>query len=622
MFPQKCSYSPMLHLAPSLQIIVMLVLMVIMVVLLVIDKIRSDIVALGVLVVLGLLQFLPEDKLFSGFSNNAVISILAVMMLGAGLEKTGMVSDVARLTLKLSGGRERSVVAWLTLISGIMAGFLRSLGAFALLLPVINRLSLYLHIPRSKLMMPVGFCAIAGGTLTLIGSGPLIVLNGIMEGYSHGHDWHTIKPVSLFEMFPIGLCILLIMVLFFVWFGPRLLPKKEDEELHFGADLQHFQKTYGFGGEFHEVEVLPDSELCAHKLKELEALLEVQHIALVGISNGREILLPPLRKTRLAPSARLALVGHLTDVKAFADSHGLGYEPRLDVFADILNPMRSGFSEVVIPPGSALIGKVLRELHMRMHHQVQVLSLFRGNQFYTGREMKELALRSGDTLGIFSEWRYLSRLEKQKGFAVVTTEYPRERYVPHKRWLAVSCLLVALALVLFTPIPAGIGLLTGAVGMMITGVLEVEEAYQAVSWKTIFLLAGLIPFGMAMQSTGTAGWLAQGLTVVCHHLTVLEVLIVLAVLTTLASLLMSNIGSAVVLVPIAMQLASALGDDPRQFAILTAIAASNMFILPTHQVNTLISGPGGYRTQDFVKIGTIVSVLYLLVLVPMVYYVY
>ena len=233
--------------------------------------------------------------------------------------------------------------------------------------------------------------------------------------------------------------------------------------------------------------------------------------------------------------------------------------------------------------------------------------------------MKQLNLRSGDTLGMFSEWKNIKNLEKKREFAVVTSDYPKDDINPEKKWQAIAWLALALILILGFHTGVGIGLITGALGMIISGVIDIDDAYHAVSWKTIFLLAGLIPFGFAMQTTGTANWVAYEIFHYFGGLPSWVLLLGLSILAALFSLVMSNVGATVVLVPIAINLAISIHADPRLFAIVTAVATSNSFLIPTHQVNALITGPGGYHTKDFIKIGTMVSILYVVVMLPAAY---
>jgi di/tricarboxylate transporter len=200
---------------------------------------------------------------------------------------------------------------------------------------------------------------------------------------------------------------------------------------------------------------------------------------------------------------------------------------------------------------------------------------------------------------------------------VVTTEYPREELRPHKVLPAGIFFAIALSMVLFTDIRLSVALLTGAMGMILSGVLKIEEAYQAVSWKTVFLLASLIPLGLAVETSGTAKWIAEQVLSVVGHMPIWVIQASIAMLATFFTLVMSNVGATVLLVPLAVNIAIGADANPAVFALTVAIATSNSFLIPTHQVNALIMGPAGYRVADFMKAGGIMTVLFLIVMMVM-----
>jgi di/tricarboxylate transporter len=229
-----------------------------------------------------------------------------------------------------------------------------------------------------------------------------------------------------------------------------------------------------------------------------------------------------------------------------------------------------------------------------------------------------MPFRAGDTLVVHTTWLNLARLEKDRNFVVVTTEFPREEKLrPHKILPAGIFFGIALFMVLFTDIRLSVALLTGAMGMVLSGVLNIEEAYDAVSWKTVFLLASLIPLGLAVETTGTAKWIAEQVLSVVGHMPIWIIQSSVAVLATIFTLVMSNVGATVLLVPLAVNIAIGAEANPAVFALTVAIATSNSFLIPTHQVNALIMGPAGYRVTDFMKAGGIMTVLFLIVMMAM-----
>jgi di/tricarboxylate transporter len=284
----------------------------------------------------------------------------------------------------------------------------------------------------------------------------------------------------------------------------------------------------------------------------------------------------------------------------------------------VLAQTKAGIAEIVIPPDSDLIGKSARDVWMRKQYGLSTLAVHRhGKTIHKGEGVRDLPFEAGDTLVCYVNWENLVRLEKDRNFVIVTTEYPREETRPQKVLQALFFFLVAVSLVLFTDLRLSVSLLTGALGMVLAGVLSMEEAYKAVSWKTVFLLASLIPLGMAVENTGTAAWIAEQTLELLGDVPTWVLQAALALLATFFTLVMSNVGATVLLVPLAVNLAVASGANPAVFALTVAIATSDSFLIPTHQVNALLMGPGGYRVADFMRAGGVMTVLFLVVMLGM-----
>jgi di/tricarboxylate transporter len=300
----------------------------------------------------------------------------------------------------------------------------------------------------------------------------------------------------------------------------------------------------------------------------------------------------------------------------FIEKYQLKKRSQLRAFADSLAANKAGIAEVVIPPASSLVGKSARDVWMRKVYGLAMIGLHRnGETMREGDDIRSMPLQSGDTLVVHTTWQTLERIEKDPDFVVVTTEYPREEELrPHKIIQASIFFGIALFMVLFTDIRLSVALLTGALGMVLTGVLQIEEAYKAVSWKTVFLLASLIPLGLAVESSGTAKWIAEQVLAVVGGMPVWVIQAAVAALATFFTLVMSNVGATVLLVPLAVNIAIGAGANPAVFALTVAIATSNSFLIPTHQVNALIMGPAGYRVSDFMRAGGIMTVLFLMVM--------
>jgi len=314
----------------------------------------------------------------------------------------------------------------------------------------------------------------------------------------------------------------------------------------------------------------------------------------------------------------LALMGASEAILRQADANRLERSSGSSQFAEALTPNRAGISEIVIPPNSRLVGQSIGEIRMRKTYGLNVLAVYRGTAVLR-QNLRDLVLQSGDTLVQHSTWEDLAAAEKKRNdFLVITTDYPHEELRQHKVHFALGFFLLALGLVLVADAPLSVALLTGALGMILSGVLTIDEAYGAVSWKTVFLLASLIPLGLAVETSGTANWIAaQTLQLLGTEVSHLLLQVLLAILATFFTLVMSNVGATVLLVPLAVNIAIQAGADPAVFALTVAIATSNSFLIPTHQVNALIMGAGGYRVADFLRAGGIMTVLFLIVSLTM-----
>ncbi len=592
------------------------------------EIVSVDVAAISIMVLLGLSSFLAPimgiseglvstDRLFTGFSSNAVMSIIAVMIIGAGLDKTGLMSKVAAYILKVGGTNESRIIPIISSTVGIISSFMQNVGAAALFLPVVSRISARSGLPMSRLLMPMGFCAILGGTVTMVGSSPLILLNDLILTSNHAlPEAQQMETWSLFSVTPIGLALLLAGILYFVLAGRFVLPAiKKNEGATGTSTVEYFKNTYGIDYALFEVEVPAESDLIGKMLDDIEHKHKIRVIA--ALRGSSDLRIGPgglARDDGITAHTVLGILASPDHLKVFVDRYNLRLRGGLESFVESLSAAKAGIGEVVIPPGSQLIGQSARDVWMRKTYGIAMVALHRvGETFREGDGIRDMPLQAGDTLVVHTPWDALDRLKKDNDFVVVTTEYPHEETRPNKVGAALVFFGIALSLVLFTDLRLSVSLLVGALGMILSGVLNMDEAYQAVSWKTVFLLASLIPLGMAVEGSGTAAWIADQTLKLLGGLPIWMLQAAVAILATFFTLVMSNVGATVLLVPLAVNIAIGAGADPAVFALTVAIATSNSFLIPTHQVNALIMGPGGYRVIDFMKAGGIMTILFLVV---------
>jgi len=387
-----------------------------------------------------------------------------------------------------------------------------------------------------------------------------------------------------------------------------------------GSDtMSYFRDVYGLNYDLFEVVVPSDSPIVGKQIDDVEQSARIRIVAALRASDDLRVGPESLaRDIGIEAGTVLGILAAPKNLKSFVDQFKLKQRNDIESFTDALSSTKAGIGEIVIPPGSNLIGKSARDVWMRKVYGIAVVALHRDSEtLREGDGIRDLPLQAGDTLVVHTSWDSLSRLRKDRNFVVVTTEYPHEESRPHKVGYALFFFSIALCLVLFTDLRLSVALLTGAMGMVLSNVLSIEEAYEAVSWKTVFLLASLIPLGLAVETTGTAKWIADQVLAVVGHMPIWVIQTAVAVLATLFTLVMSNVGATVLLVPLAVNIAIGAGADPAVFALTVAIATSNSFLIPTHQVNALIMGPGGYRVPDFMRAGGIMTILFLIVMMIM-----
>ncbi len=614
---------------PSVEIAWVMAILTLTIYLFAFEVVGVDVAAITIMVLLGLSMLfapvmgletglVPLRHLFDGFSSNAVISIIAVMVIGAGLDKTGIMSQVAGFIMRIGGSTEARIIPLISGTVGAISSFMQNVGAAALFLPVVSRISVRTKLPMSRLLMPMGFCAILGGTMTMVGSSPLILLNDLILTSNQALP-EGVEPMGSFQLFdvtPIGLALLATGIIYFVLFGRIVLPSRGTELTEAFDPSLYYGETYGFSDfTIHEVRVPADSQLVGTGVDDMERRW---HVRVVAVEKGDGVRLGAAgvdRTLGIEAGTLLGLLGGPQQFDTFVAETGVQMKPAPEVFAEALSPNKAGIAEIVIPPGSNLVGKSARDVWMRKVYGLSVLAIRRGDDTLTFRTggVRDMPFKPGDTLVVHTTWLDLARIEKDRDFVVVTTEYPHEELRPHKVPMALLFFAITLGLVLFTDLMLSVALLTGAVGMVLTGVLSIDEAYESVSWKTVFLLASLIPLGLAVESSGTAAWIAQQTLAALGDVPIWVIQTALAVLATFFTLVMSNVGATVLLVPLAVNMALGAGANPAVFALTVAIATSNSFLIPTHQVNALIMGPGGYRVPDYMKAGGIMTLLFLVV---------
>ena len=531
--------------------ILMLAVVAAAVFLFIVEWVRVDVVAMVMMVLLPELGLLNSKDTFRGLSSNAVVAIIGVMIISYALNRAGLVHRIIQPIMGfVSKSSSRLVVSFSALIA-VISSVMQNTGAAVLFLPAIRTItSTGLKTPISRVLMPIGMAAILGGTLTMIGTSPLILLNDILpEG---------MPKFGFLELTPISLAIVASGIFFLSTLGRKML---------LNAGVKH---DAGEGGGHAEGDVLsaypeisgpfeivvptdytPGPE--PQEVIQIRRRLGVNIVAMIRTDGNCEMA--PLPKSSIRAGCALCVYGSEKAVKDFAADYKLEVRERSTYFKDtLLNPSVAGVVEGVVSPRSSIIGQTIGEIRFRETFGVSPLALHQdGETFYSG--LADRPLRSGDTVLVHGTWEKFHTLQEFHQNFIIITPFEDEFHTPEKAGRALTCFLIALGLMLvssfyfqskpYNPIPLSVCLMIGAVAMVLTRVITISEAYHAVDWRTVFLLGGLIPMGMAVDQTGTAQWLAAGIVNGLGGLmSPLVLLIVLACLSCAFTLVISNVGPA------------------------------------------------------------------------------
>jgi len=593
-----------------------MIVLVFVITLFVFEWVRVDVVGILIMVLLPLIGLISPNEAFVGLSSNAVCSIIAVIIIGAGLDKTGVMNQVSVPIIKFAGKSEKKIIALIGGTVGLISSMMQNIGAAALFLPATQRISKRLGIPVSRILMPMGFCAIIGGTLTLVGASPTILLNDLMV---LGEE--KLKPFGLFTQTPIGICLLSSAIIYFALFGKFVLPTASGEADK-GVTASLMEEYRGLDSTY-ELHVPADFK-SPSTLEELGIRLKfLVTVVAINFSARKEKSFVPRSTDKISANDDIAIVGRELYVRKLAEEYGWNIKESLDVFAESLSRTNAGMAETIVSPRSELIGKTMSGINFKELYGLNPVLFFKENRLYYGG-LTHIKLQMGDTILLQGPWErfHILRNRPQPRALTFSTALEGEIMRPQKALLAVIWLAVALSQIIFFKTQLSVALMSGALGMIITAVLSIDEAYQAVDWMTVFLLAGLIPLGIAFEKTGTAAFIAHKILYLLGQPSPIVLLTAVGIITSFFTLVISNVGATVLLVPLCMNMAVMAGGDPRMAALVVGLSASNTFVLPTHQVNALVMRPGGYRTVDYTKAGFIMTVIFLTVELTVLYFFY
>ena len=594
----------------DIQIIIVLGILTATVIMMVFEIFRIDVVAIICMLSLGWTGVLTTDEMLIGFSSNAVISMIAVMILGYGITTTGVMEKFSEGILKKVGNDKNKIIGFISMSVGTLSAFMQNIGAAALFLPGTIEISRKTKIPVSQLIMPLGFAAILGGTLTMVGSGHLILINDLLKNAD-------LEPYGLFAVTPIGAILLIAGVLYFFLLGNYVLPSVRAGGMKKSAQ-EKLMETLRLSKNIWYLSIKKDSPLIG-QTAESSGIWKKFQINIIAISKGEDIIYAPWRETAFQEGQILAILGRESDAKSMASEFGLNEEHAPMIFSRLDKPEDSGFAEVIIPASSEIKGKTLRDYAFRRRFALEPLILFSKGEEIKG-DFSDHVFEQGETLIVYGLWDNI-RLLKEGSDLIVATPIESEPKNQSKTIPAVASFAFGILLT-FLGVPIAIAFLTGALAMILSRVISIQQAYDSIDWKVVFLLAGLIPLGVAMQKTGAAFFLAENVMSVIEGQSSLLLVIAITVLATIFSLFMSNVGAVVVLAPLVIGMAEIAGLDPRPLVLLAAVSVSNSFLLPTHQVNALMMSSGGYKNKDYIKAGSGMTIMFIILTVIVFHFFY
>lgn len=570
-----------------------------------------DITAIAVMIGLMLLELVTPEEGISGFSNSATITVMAMFILSAGIARTGAIQMVSNLLMRAGGKHLTRQIIAMGAIVGPISAFINNTAVVAIFIPVVETWCRKQSISTSKLLIPLSFATILGGMITTIGTSTNVLASGLSEQMGYG-------AFGLFEFSTLGIITFVIGTLYLVLLAPRLLPDRKVPSSD-GISGCYELKDY-----VSEIVITPGSGLIGQTLRssQLQRKFDVDVLELIR----NNIHFPqPLADKRLLAGDILLVRGGREDLLKIKDEREIDILPDVQfgqpLLEESLSSGEESIAEVLILSNSNLTGSTLKELRFRQRYNATVLAIRRGEELVRER-LGKVPLRFGDLLLVQGPRESFLGLQTSQDLLVIEqrdVETLRRDKIP----IAIAICLGVVIVAALDWFPILVSALTGVLLMVLTGCLKPGELYGSVRWDIIFLLAGLIPLGIAMDKSGTTQWLADYLVSLQGNLSGYWLLTFFFIITSLLTEILSNNASVVLLLPIAAKVAENLDLNPFAFILAVTFAASNSFLTPIgYQTNTMVYGPGGYRFLDFVRVGLPLNLLMALITPPLIILLY
>ncbi|MCL4263253.1 MAG: anion permease [Anaerolineae bacterium] len=561
---------------------------------------RYDVVALIALLIVTLTGLVPADQAFSGFSNPAVVTVAAVLVLSRGLQNSGLVDLIGQQLARLEGG----VLVQLAVLTGIcltLSAFMNNVGALALLLPVTLQLAARRNMSPSIFLMPLAFASLLGGMTTLIGTPPNIIASSFREQ-------NGAPPFNMFDFTPVGLGVALTGLAFIVLVGWRLIPQRRSQSQ---TGVMFEIETYTT-----EVRLSPESKLIGKRLREINQGVNAQ-LTVVGLVRNGERMLAPSPQIVFQQNDILIISADTANLEKLINGTGLKLVGSEKITRADLESDEVSLIEAVIMPNSLMVGETAFSLNLRQQHDVNLLAIARQG-VRLGARLDRIRFQVGDVLLLQSHTGAAKDVLATLGCLPLAARDLRIGQ-PRRLMLALIIFGGALLATTFGQVAVQVAFLGAVVAMLLARLLTLREAYDSVDWPIIVLLGAMIPLGVALETTGGAQLIAEGLLQITDALPPAVILVVMVVATMFLSDLVNNAAAVVVMAPIGISIADGLAVSVDPFLIAIALGASCAFLTPIgHQSNTLVMGPGGYRFGDYWRMGLLLEIIVVLVATPLI----